>query len=196
MKELIQEIYRVYLKQLLHLETPRQKLVICFSGVPGSGKTTLAKKIEERYCGVRINNDDLRRVIAEVMEKHRLPRNEENNQKMLHDALIYFFSTYRGKNRLIILDSSIDRTWKEEKKWFEDFGYSFFIVRMGTSLKEILTRLGERESQKFERNFERLKQWKKDYATAKKAIKAHITIRDNNLGEIRELFKKLDKIIR
>ncbi|GEM_PF-1319225 len=196
MKEILQEIYRVYLKQLLHLEIPHQKLVICFSGIPGSGKTALAKKIEERYLGVRINNDDLRRVIAEVMEKYRLLRNEENNQKMLHDSLAYFFSAYLGKNKLIILDSSIDRTWKEEKKWFEESGYSFFIIRMDISLEEIHRRLQEREMKMPERNFERLKHWKKEYAKAKREIKADFTVKDNSLEEVQKLFEKLDEIIR
>ncbi len=193
---ILKEIYQKHLSQLKHLDVPHKKLVICFSGIPSSGKTTLARKIEKRYRGVKITNDEVRKIIREVMEKRKIKRNEERNQKNLHDYLAYFLRSYDEKNKLIILDSGIDRIWKEEKKWFEEFGYSFFIIRMDISLKEIHRRLQEREMKMPERNFERLEQWKKEYAKAKREIKADFIVKDDLPEEVQKIFEKLDEMIR
>ena len=39
--------------------------IITFSGVPGCGKSSLAKIIEDKYNAVRINNDLIRDIITE-----------------------------------------------------------------------------------------------------------------------------------
>jgi adenylylsulfate kinase-like enzyme len=58
-----EEIYKKHSKILENKNIKNEKLIICFSGIPGSGKTTVAKKLERRYRGVRINTHDLGKII-------------------------------------------------------------------------------------------------------------------------------------
>ena len=51
---------------------PNKKLLICFVGIPGSGKTYLAKIIEKKFKGIRINSDNLRKVINKNITKNLL----------------------------------------------------------------------------------------------------------------------------
>jgi len=62
-------------KNLKNKNIKNKKLAICFSGVPGSGKTSIAKIIEDKYKAVRINKDEIGTVIR------NLNLIENNNQK-------------------------------------------------------------------------------------------------------------------
>jgi predicted kinase len=46
--------------------------MICFAGIPGSGKTYLAKKIEKKYGGVRITSDEIRKIIDKKITKKKM----------------------------------------------------------------------------------------------------------------------------
>ncbi len=192
---ILEEIYQKHLSQLKYLDVHHKKLVICFSGIPSSGKTTLAKKIEEKYRGVRITNDEVREIIREVMEKHKIERNEERNQEILHDYLAYFLRSYEEKNKLIILDSGIERSYKEKFSLLQERGYALFVILLEIPLRIIHERLKEREERKPEKNFERLKKWMIDFDSAKKEMKADFTIWENLKKEEERLFQELDKII-
>ena len=190
---ILKEIYQSHLRQLHHLEVPHQKIVICFSGIPASGKTTLAKKIEERYGVVRINNDAIREIIAEIMIRRGMERTEEKNQKILHEYLTYFLEKYTEKNKCLLLDSGIDRSYEQVFACCKGKKYPLFIIRLETPLKEIRRRLAEREKEKPEHNSERLKKWIQEYREGKKKIIADVTVR--NVQEEKKLFEKLDEIL-
>ena len=87
---LFTKIYQQHIKQLKNVFCVNKKLLVCFSGVPGSGKTTLAKKLERKYKGVRINTDDLRDIFDMFGIKNR--------EKELDDYLFHFFETAFQKN--------------------------------------------------------------------------------------------------
>lgn len=44
---IFRKIFKEYEKQLKNLFEPHRKLIICFAGVPGSGKTYLAKNLKK-----------------------------------------------------------------------------------------------------------------------------------------------------
>lgn len=190
-----EDIYKKHIAQLKHLNIKHEKLVICFSGIPGSGKTFAAKQIETHYKAVRVSNDELREIIAEIMIKNLMERGEEQNQKILHDYLEYFFARYDKPNKLIILDSGIDREYESKFSYFKKNGYPCLIIRIDIPLKEIKKRLLLREKKKPENNLRRLKKWIIDYRESKKKLKADMTI-GNDAQDMLLVFKNLDKIIR
>ncbi len=65
-----QSIGRIYKEHLKHLKNKNisnnKKAVICFSGIPGAGKTYIAKILEKRYKGVRIRSDDIREIVKKL----------------------------------------------------------------------------------------------------------------------------------
>jgi len=68
-KQLFGKIHKKYIKKLKHLNIPHKKLMICFSGFAGSGKTYIAKIVEKKYKGVRIRSDDIRKIIIDMKIK-------------------------------------------------------------------------------------------------------------------------------
>lgn len=111
-KNIFDEIYEEYKKQLNNLFEPNKKLVICFAGIPGSGKTYLAKKLERRYRGVRINNDDLRKIIDSKI-------GEDKREEILQEFLLDLLKTFSFENKLVILDSGIERKYEDVKNILE-----------------------------------------------------------------------------
>lgn len=192
---ILEKIFQKHLSRLKHLNVPHKKLVICFSGIPSSGKTTLAEKIEERYRGIRITNDEIREIIREVMEKHKIERNEERNQEILHDYLAYLLKVYDEKNKLIILDSGIERSYQKIFSLLQEKAYSCFVILLDIPLEIVKERLMKREERKPEKNFERLKRWIVDFDSAKKEMKADFVMKENSEEEERKLFKRLDKLL-
>ena len=69
-KNIFREIYKKHSRFLKNRKVRRnKKLIICFSGIPGSGKTVLAKILEKRYRGVRINSHRIGKIMQAIGNK-------------------------------------------------------------------------------------------------------------------------------
>src|SRR6266496_2162107 len=130
-----QRFAKKYEKQLPVLKAPQpKKLLITFSGVPASGKTTLAKRLTADLDVHRVSNDEIRELIV-------------NDGISLEGIVIGHISRrlieelLQGSNRTIIVDSSIDRTWPAFFETAEKAGAATFVIRMNCSHEEIEKRL-------------------------------------------------------
>ncbi len=214
LKELFKEIDKKFFFKLNFLEKRNPRFVITFSGIPASGKTTLSKILEKKYKGVRVNNDDLRKIIFNFAKNYNLT-NQDNkikqeifktskNRDLLKtyffsehmiktEVLLYryqkwFLENYSFKNGLLILDSSVDRKYNLLLPLLIKKNFKIFIIKMPfnkeLSLKREIKR--NKDASFFLRNIDR---WKRDYDDCNKYIKVDFIFKDN----LKELFKEIDK---
>lgn len=173
------------LKNINRINLP---FIIIFSGVPGCGKTSLAKILEKRYRGVRINNDYIRGII----DKEKLTTTSEEAEELLQDYNEYLIKNYPSKNKLIILDKSVDRRYKRFIELFKFKSWEYFVIRLDVpDIVIALKMLGKREKiTKQVRNS--MKQWFREYHDCCNNVKADIIFDVNNI-DLNKLFNKLDK---
>lgn len=190
-EQFFREIYKRHVKKLENLLVPHEKLMICFSGIAGSGKTYISRILEKKYRGVIIRNDDIRGIIA------NLDKNKDIDETT-YSYFDWFFRNYSFKNRLLILDRGIDRGYKEVFPFFRERGYKIFIIRLKVSEKvyegRIRNKLGELDSN----YINRIDDWKRQYKEFGEAIKPDIIVeneKDNELN-LEPLFKKLDRLVK
>jgi adenylate kinase family enzyme len=162
--------------------------IITFSGVPGCGKSSLAKLLEQKYRAVRINNDFIR----EIIRKRKLTNSEEDVEQLLQDYNYHLIENYPFKNKLIILDKSMDRRYNQFIGLFKSENLEYFVIRLDTpNIEMALKMLGKREEiTKQVKNS--MKRWFREYHRCCDNLKADITFDVNNI-DLNKLFNKLDE---
>jgi predicted kinase len=128
-----------YKAQLPVLESSQpNKLLITFSGVPASGKTTLAKRLASDLHVHRVSNDEIR----ELIERSGISLEGivigQISRRVIEEIL------HSDANKVVVVDSSIDRTWPRFFETAEKAGAGTFVIRMNASRKEIEKRLEAR----------------------------------------------------
>jgi predicted kinase len=120
-----------------HVRISNPRTLIALSGVPGSGKSTLIKRIVKSHPGTRIvvvNPDAIRKQLTGDMSNHsRDPEVWRSAHQQVRDA--------SEKGQPVIFDATLanPRTRKEIAALVPE-DYERVLVRMGTSLEESLNR--------------------------------------------------------
>ena len=83
--------------------------------------------IERRYCGIRINSDDLRAIISRILNEKRNEK-EQEREALLKEYLTYFIDNYHFSNGLVILDSGIERKYQLIYDHAKKNKFSFFSI--------------------------------------------------------------------
>lgn len=188
-EQILKHIYAIHSKNLKNLEELNNfKIILFFSGIPGSGKTTLAKEIEERYNGIRLNNDDIRDIIVDALH---LNIESEEVHKLTKEYSLYLTNKLSNvKNGLIILDSSIDRSFEQIKKWADKNSYKLFVIKLDISKEEIINRINLRQGKDAHIYLDNLDRWWNDYVEFNKLYRADFIYHSekdlNNLFEVLE----------
>jgi len=137
------EIDRGYRQTLHNLDQLNKPLLICFSGAPGSGKTTLAKKIETKFKAIKIGSDG----INDAINRLKPELTSTGRRKLIRGYLFYLLDELKGgKNKLLIIDSSIDRKYKAVYDWGKKNGFDLFIITLNVPEHELERRLKQREN--------------------------------------------------
>jgi len=194
-KEFFGRIYKKHLTKLKNIEIPHKKLVVCFSAVPGSGKTHIARILEKRYKAVRINNDDIRKIIKVLVKKNKNLA-KEDRQTLLLEYLLYLIKNFSFANKLIILDSSIDRKYKMLIPVLKKNDFRFFVIRLGVSTNVLKKRISFRAKKAPKHFKEKSEDWFKDYEDCRKSLRADIIIKNEGWTDLSNLFSILDRIIK
>jgi len=190
-KKLIKKIYRFHLKQLKNLNVFHKKFMVVFSGIPGSGKTYIAKILEKRYKGVRIRTDSLRLIVR----KFKLG-DEEINEKILKKYYYWLLNDYSFKNKLIILDKGIDRKYKEIFALEKQKGYKVFTIRLKVSRKKSKERIIKKLGALDENYIKNIDRWIREWGAFGKKVKPDIVIENEEDLNLESLFLKLDKLVK
>jgi thymidylate kinase len=205
-------------KQKSHLKNTNlgknSKLMIVFSGVPGSGKTYLSKILEKKYQAVRMRSDTIREIINKfpeeyfkqieidlekvfnIKDKSKLKEYLYDDLSMKKETVIAkyvdnFLVNYSYKNTMLVYDGSIDRKYDRVKQISERIGFKLFLIKLPLNKKMIRQRIinrGEGDMTSFDTNLPR---WEKDYTNLNKKTRADFEFNDN----LEELIAKIDTAI-
>ena len=151
---LVELVFQRYSRTLRNLETSNKKKVfLLFSGVPGSGKTTLARRIERRYDAVRISSDEIRSLL-----QAEGPGISDAEKQDCMKAILYLClgRCAETDNGLLILDASIDRSYPDVFSWCSNRGYLPYVIALRLSKEDAMKRIRGRDSENYERFYERL----------------------------------------
>ncbi len=154
-------IYKYHIRSLNNLnyknKHTNKRRFICFSGVPGSGKSYLAKKLEKKYNAVRINTDDIRMLFV------KLGFSFANIEKELDSYIFHFLKHYHYPNLFFILDASIDRRFKKFFTLLKNLAFSVFIIRLSPEISVIQKRLKRTKGKYASLFIKNLPSWLKDF---------------------------------
>jgi predicted kinase len=188
-KNFLDSVYKKHLLILKNLEVPHKKLLICFSGIPGSGKTYISKILEKRYSAVRLNNDNIRAIMKRIDKTSDL-------DKDLAKYLNFFWTRYKFPNELVILDCGIDRKYKEIFDFAKKNKFRIFVIRIESSRKFLDERIFERNKCADLHYQEKIDRWTKEWREFGKNCKSDITIKNENNLNLNSVFEKLDKLVK
>lgn len=189
-ESIIKQVHPLYIKKLKNLHTYNKKLLILFSGVPGSGKTFVAKKIEEEFKAIRINADTIRGIFRKsILPKY--PQIKGNFNEIVIDYTFYLMDHIPQNNGLIIIDSSIDRKYKRVFKWAKNNGYKYFIIRLIIPRDTIIERIRLRDKEKAKYYFSHMNKWIEDNYNFNKNVRANFDF--NNEADLGLLLGSIKK---
>ncbi len=192
--ELIKQIYKIHLGKLNQKYIFRKRVIICFSGIVCSGKSTLANLIEERYHGIRIENNWIRKkFIATKKGDSDTFANEVDD--FVKNYLDYFFKNYNFPNRLFIFDSSIDRKYNFIKDFVDKNNYKLFIIRLNVPKETAEKRAFERKGGVDNWFVKNINRWVDDFEKFNNKHKADLILNNEEELDLNAVFQKLDKII-
>ena len=195
-KNVFREIYKKHSRFLKNRKVRgNKKLIICFSGIPGSGKTVLAKILEKRYRGVRINSHRIGKIMQELVSKGVINENIADG-KLQIDYQIWLLEEHPFTNNLIILDSGVDRKYREVFEVAKQNGYGVFVVRLHVSEKILRKRILIRNKENARNYFKSFDRWKREFREFGKKVSSNIILEDKGEIDLRLLFKELDKLLR
>lgn len=169
---LCESIFKQHVRSLKNTRIENKPLVVCFSGVPGMGKTHIAKLIEEKFSGVRISNDEIRTIIKTFASPL-------GAQWLMQAYLMYFMLSYSAPNKFIILDSSIDRRYQVLLPYLKLKGIPCIVVRLEAPYEQVKERLTEREQAGQGVYLKFLDSWYADYDTFGQCCPATIVIKND-----------------
>jgi predicted kinase len=186
------EISKKLFSELKYIKNQNQQLIIAFSGVPGSGKSELSKKLGEKYSAIRIGNDTIRDIIN---HSKIFPLSEEKRENLLQDYNEYFVRNYPFRNKLLILDKSMDRQYKRFFPVFKELGLEFFIIRLTMdkegAIERIMKRKKGEDSDLVEKSMER---WQREFLDFGKNAHYDILI-NGEKPDFEKVCEKIDKIL-
>lgn len=191
--KLVRKVYKINLNKLKNKKILSKKIIICLSGIPGSGKSTIAKILEEKYTGIRINNDWARKYFIRWKGGDSSESPDEVDS-FVRDYLDYFLETYDFPNKFFILDNSIDRKYDRIKKFADKEGFRMFVIKLKVSRRIVQKRAFERKGgidTWFVKNIDR---WVKEYKQFNKKHKSDVIINTENELNLKLLFRTLDQL--
>ncbi|MBP7837464.1 AAA family ATPase [Candidatus Saccharibacteria bacterium] len=123
--KVIDERYRATL-QNLNVSNPR--VMILFSGPPGSGKSTVAKAVTERFKAVRLENDVVRIIATELSPEWSLQQKADLCCAYMEKLRSKLISTV--PNGLLVVDASIDRQYQEIFNFTKQNSFKTILLAM------------------------------------------------------------------
>lgn len=187
--EILEAILAIHIRQLKNLEENNQKFMVVFSGITGSGKSYIAKKIEEKYKGIRINNDDIRDIVRDNFKQVFDP------QKLLLDYLAYLLDKLPKNNGFIIVDSSIDRKYEFVQDYAEKNSFPIFTIRIDLPREVIIKNILKRTEREVGPYLSDLDRQIADHQTIFPKISPDFEITEDNFDRFDDLFTAIDQKI-
>ena len=140
-QQLVREVADSYYDVLTNRNTAHPRHLVLFSGIPGSGKSTVARTITGELKGVLVSNDDIRDLIVRVAPTITTSTREKMKMGVV-TALLERLATI--PNGLVVNDASVDRGYDYYANWAQKYGYSIILFRMDVPRSVIERRIDSR----------------------------------------------------
>ncbi|MBI2045380.1 AAA family ATPase [Candidatus Pacearchaeota archaeon] len=188
-----EKITKKLIPNLLNINNKNSQLIITFAGIPSSGKTTIAKRLEKKYKALRINGD----IIYDIAEELGLALDYWDLERIKRNYVLAFLESNPFKNKLIILDKGMDRMYKDFINLCKRNKLNYFIISLSLSKKDAIKRFKKRNPKTWKTWLTKLGRWSKENTQFKRDVSSNIVIDANkiNYKEIcKEINKELEKI--
>lgn len=170
--EFNQQIADLYYKQLPSIEISRRKVILGFSGLPASGKTTLARRLASDLPAHHVEHDAIRQLI----------RSQGNDPTKITIYPISYLVVKRiqadSANKFVILDASLDRHWQQ---FFDEAAHQdalALVIRLQVPPVIIRRRLVQRDRTATEW-LRQIPQYFHDYQDCMRHVEADLTLASN-----------------
>ena len=184
------DIYKVHKNELSNLDVAHPKVMICMAGAPGSGKSHLAGYLSERYQGIVLSNDRVRRIIEGLNPNLSVAQ----TQPIVQDYLAYFLDKIQDSpNGLLILDSAIDRKYQKVFEEADRRGYKKLVIDFDVPKADLgaAIRAKKPNSEDFMIHLDR---WIDEHEHFKKNVTANIVLSQGSSYD--EVDTKLQELIK
>lgn len=177
------------LPQLKYKDLPNKQLIITFAGVSYSGKTAIAKILEDKYKSVSISSDNLMGIASREYSIKNL-----DYEKLKNDYIYYILKNPPFRNHLIILDKSMDREYKRFFEVCKSNDLNYFLIQLEISRKNAVSRAKKRNPHDLDSWLSRFDRWFREHEEFKKNVKSDVIL-DGAKPDLKRLFKKIDSIL-
>src|ERR1700683_2437497 len=126
--EIFADLDKYYLEKLENIEIDHPRLMVLFSGPPGSGKSTVADTIVATFKGVHLENDAVRTLLAK-----RYPNlSFDQRGELTYEYNVQLYNRLVGstRNGLWIIDSSVDRRYEGYYDFAQKHQFAMFLIAM------------------------------------------------------------------
>ncbi|MBI3984292.1 AAA family ATPase [Candidatus Microgenomates bacterium] len=187
-QQLFNRLWHRQFKLLKNLGVSHPKLMFCMGGIPGSGKTTLAEQVEQRFKGIRLSNHELRLILDDLLP---------GSQTAEHNIIIGAYEPYMLEqvsslpNGFLIVDSGIERKYRQFFAWAKAHYYQLVTVDFEVPKQEAEERIKQTRS-KPEPFLAEMDRWWAEHEAFQRSVKADFVLKPNDsfepvLGKIKEL---------
>ena len=167
-----EDIAAAYGQQQPYQHVGHPPTMLIFSAIPGSGKTTLAKRLWHDLKAQYINHDDIRNLIRE-----RGIEPENLFMPPISRILVHRMIS-SDENKFVILDGSLDRTWEIFFDHAKELHAKTILIRIELPISVIRERLLQRDGVNGPL-LGRLDQFRNDFKNCRKQVTADITVGEN-----------------
>lgn len=164
----VAQVIEEYYTNIRYKSVAHPALVILFSAVPGSGKTTLARRLARDLKACYIQADGLRTMLSghgiDPRSLRISPLTTEITQRIFEN----------DPNKLIVLDASIDRTWPEVFERLKKDAIPSFLIRLTISPDEVSNRLIKRDGSA--KSDEEMQRFRNEFEACKRQVEADMEL--------------------
>lgn len=161
-----------YLATLKNRDVPHERTYIIFSGVPGSGKTTLAKRLARDLKAQYIRHDDLRELVR------RDGYDVADFPAASISAIVIDTILEKDANKFIIIDASLDRSWPRFFEHAREQRAKPVIIRLNVPKETVVKRIEARPEGHVGKVAD-LDDYYKQFERSKKEVFAHLELDEN-----------------
>lgn len=108
--------------------------IILFDAYTGQGKSYVSKIMSKFDNSIILNNDEIRKWLNDYIDKDNI-KNELQRYRL--ELLL-------KNGNSCIMDSCFCHNWKDKKKYYDDLGYKYYIIRLKCNDEIVKKRLAER----------------------------------------------------
>ena len=134
----LKEIHDVHESLLNHQNLKHKPFFIAFSGTQAMGKSHLSRQLEKRLQATRFSTN----VMRSIMIQKEIPATRCHTHQYAH--FFYCHHLTKTRNNLLILDTSVDKTWPKIKSFLYERNIPYFLIRLEIPRPQVMKQLMER----------------------------------------------------